>query len=112
VERLVKAQFTAYAEINSLLPVHQSAYRSQHSTETALVHIYNDMVATVDRGNVGALVLLDMSAVVDTIGHPIMLDVLKQRSKSVRPTGSPPTSAIAHKSSLLVRTPRLSANFE
>lgn len=79
VERLVDAQFVAYADNNSLFPVHQSAYRTQHSTETALVHLYNDMVSTVDRGEVGALVLLDMSAAFDTIDHGIMLDVLQRR---------------------------------
>lgn len=31
------ARFVAYAENNSFLPVHQSAYHIQHSTETALV---------------------------------------------------------------------------
>ena len=57
VERLVDARFTAYAK-NSSLPIHQSAYRSQHSTETALVHLYNDMVATVDRERSVLYVLL------------------------------------------------------
>jgi len=79
VERLVDARFVAYADKNSLFPIYQSAYRTQHSTETALVHLYNDMVTTVDRGEVGALVLLDMSAAFDTIDHGIMLDVLRRR---------------------------------
>jgi len=39
--------------------LHQSSdYYAQHSTQTALVHLYNDTVETVDRGEVGALVLL------------------------------------------------------
>lgn len=79
VERLVDARFVTYADNNLLFPIYQSAYRTQHSTETALVHLYNDMVATVDRGEVGALVLLDMSAAFDTIDHGIMLDVLQRR---------------------------------
>ena len=77
VERLVDARVVSYANKNLLFPVHQSAYRVQHSTETALVYLHNDMVSAVDRGEVGALVLLDMSSAFDTIDHSIMLDVLR-----------------------------------
>jgi Reverse transcriptase (RNA-dependent DNA polymerase)/Endonuclease-reverse transcriptase len=79
IERLVDAQLVSYADKNSLFPVYQSAYRAHHSTETALVHLYNDMVLAVDKGEVGALMLLDMSAAFDTIDHGIMLDVLRRR---------------------------------
>ena len=79
IERLVDARLVLYADHNSLYPVYQSAYRAQHSTETALVHLYNDMILTIDRGDIGALVLLDMSAAFDTIDHGIMLDVLRRR---------------------------------
>jgi len=37
------------------------------------------MVGTIDRGEVGALLLLDMSAAFDTIDHCVMLDVLQRR---------------------------------
>ena len=37
------------------------------------------MVLAIDNGEVGALVLLDMSAAFDTIDHDIMLDVLRRR---------------------------------
>jgi len=62
---------------DSLFPVFQSGYRTQHSTETALVHLYNDTVTTIDRGEIGALVLVDMSAAFDTIDHDIMFDVFQ-----------------------------------
>ena len=39
----------------------------------------NDMINTIDKGNVGAIMLLDMSAAFDTVDHSIMLDVLRRR---------------------------------
>jgi hypothetical protein len=79
IERLVDARLVSYAEKNKLFPVYQSAYRAHHSTETTLVHLYNEMVLAIDNGEVGALALLDMSAAFDTIDHDIMLDVLRRR---------------------------------
>ena len=37
LERLVAKQLVTYLRDNSLLPDHQSAYRSHHSTETAVL---------------------------------------------------------------------------
>jgi Reverse transcriptase (RNA-dependent DNA polymerase) len=62
-----------------LLPDTQSAYRQHHSTETALVKLHNDIVIAIDRGNVGALVLLDLSAAFDTVDHKLLLDILRRR---------------------------------
>ena len=51
----------------------QSAYKRFHSTETALLKIHNDIVDNMDNGKVTALTLLDLSAVLDTIDHLILL---------------------------------------
>ena len=59
----------------SLCPL-QSAYRKFHSTETALLRIYNDLLLASDRRQVTALVLLDLSSAFDTIDHQILLDRL------------------------------------
>ena len=39
----------------------------------------NDMINTIDKGDVGAIMLLDMSAAFDTVDHSIMLDALRRR---------------------------------
>ena len=55
---------------------YQSAYRKFHSTETALLKIHNDIIASIDAGRVTALTLLDLCAACDTIDHTILLSRL------------------------------------
>ena len=40
---------------NDILPVSQSAYRQFHSTETAVLKVYNDLLLAADSGQVSAL---------------------------------------------------------
>ena len=47
----------------------KSTYRCGHITETALLHVYNDIVNMAGKGNGSYLILLDLSAVFDTIDH-------------------------------------------
>ena len=55
---------------------YQTAYRKCHSSETALPKIQSDILASMDAGKVTALLLLDLSAAFDTIGHTILLSRL------------------------------------
>ena len=57
----------------SLMYQYHSAYRKFHSTETALLKIHNDILASMDASKVTALTLLDLSAAFDTINHTILL---------------------------------------
>ena len=57
----------------------QSAYKSGHSTETTLLRVQNDVLQEMDKGNVTALTLLDMSAAFDTIDHDLILERLSTR---------------------------------
>lgn len=77
VERLVCRQLVTFLQKHNLLPTHQSAYRRQHSTETAVLKIVSDLLLACDRGQVSLLALLDLSAAFDTVDHSILIDRLQ-----------------------------------
>ena len=53
----------------------QSAYRKDHSTETAITKIYHDIISLV-KGRCTVLASLDLSAAFDTVDHDILLHCL------------------------------------
>ena len=65
VERAAASQLNAYLCANGLLPRHQSAYRQKHSTETAMLRVWSDILTSVDVREVTLLGLLDLSAAFD-----------------------------------------------
>jgi len=76
-ERVVSTQLQTYVDMHDMLPHHQSAYRPGHSTETALVKVYLDLVQGRDSGNVAVLALHDMTAAFDSVDHVILLERLR-----------------------------------
>ena len=72
-EKSMAIQLQDHMTANNLFPALQSAYRQNHSTETALLKVKNDVLLNMDKGHVTLLVMLDLSAAFDTVDHGILL---------------------------------------
>ena len=79
LERLVVKQLVAYLKDNDLLPDRQSAYRANHSTETAVLRVLSDILLALDSGDLAVLtlLLLDLSAAFDSVDHATLLQRLR-----------------------------------
>lgn len=77
LERIINIRLTDHINSFSNFTPFQSAYRKFHSTETALLRIQNDLLLAMDKQQVTALVLLDLSAAFDTVDHKILLHRLE-----------------------------------
>ena len=78
IENVVASEISSFIESTNKSNNFQSAYKQLHSTGTALLKIYNDVLTAVDGGKVTALTLLDLSAAFDTINHSIFLRRLEK----------------------------------
>ena len=82
IERLVSHRLTSYLSQHNLLPTLQSAYRQNHSTETATLKLVSDALDTADVGQITLLAMLDLSAAFNVIDHATSLERL-QRSYGI-----------------------------
>uniref|UniRef100_A0A3Q2WWY2 Reverse transcriptase domain-containing protein n=1 Tax=Haplochromis burtoni TaxID=8153 RepID=A0A3Q2WWY2_HAPBU len=80
LEKVVYLQLQAHLDSNMISEKIQSGFKSLHSTETALLRIFNDILLTMDSGSPAALLLLDLSAAFDTVDHNILLSRLESHA--------------------------------
>ena len=73
IEHVVTNQLNEHITRNGLIELMQSAYRSRHSMETALLKVTDDMLRALDNQEVMCLALLDLSAAFDMVNHVILL---------------------------------------
>ena len=76
LEKVVLTQLRNHLSSNNLLEICQSAYRKDHSTETAVLSVLDDLFASADERLVSLVALLDLSAAFDTLDHTIFLQRL------------------------------------
>ena len=77
LEKSIYSQLNDHIEKNQLHAKFQSAYRSNHSCETSLAKVYNNIEFCLNaKGNV-VLLLMDSSAAYETVDHSILLEKLE-----------------------------------
>ena len=76
IEKCVFAQLNNHLQAHNLLIVNQSAYKKNHSCETAWLKIYNDVLSLLDSSTNVVVALLDFSAAFDTINHDLLVQKL------------------------------------
>ena len=66
-ERIIYDQLYNFLTNEDIISNHQSGFRSLHSTVTALLEATDDWAFNIDRGNVNAVVFLDLKKAFDTV---------------------------------------------
>ena len=73
IERVVAARLSAHMSECNLCVPNQAAYKPNHSVETALVCVQNDVLRAMDNQNIVIMLLLALLAAFDTVDHNVML---------------------------------------
>ena len=86
IERVIQTQITDYMNKSTLFHPNHHAYRSFHSTTTAILSIHDAWVEAAERGLHTGVVLIDMSAAFDVVDIPILLkkcEILNFNTESI-----------------------------
>ena len=78
IERVVLRRLNKHLTENDLNIDLQSAYKKNHSCETLLVRIVNDLLIASDENKATVVMLLDLSAAFDTVHQPKLLNILRK----------------------------------
>ena len=76
IEKIVFTQLSDYLIRNKLLDLYQSTYTRHHSTETAILNVFDKVLLKLSKHRPHQFLLLDLSAAFDTIDHEILIQRL------------------------------------
>ena len=76
IEKAAGNQLSKHSQANETGEIMQSAYKAYHSTETAMMWIFNVLLTELDKGNAVLMALRDLSGCVRYCGpHDTQTDV-------------------------------------
>ena len=82
LEKVVLIQLKNH--LSHLLEIFQSAYKHNHSTETAVLSVLDGLLCSADERLVSLVALLDLNAAFDTLDHSILLK--QNQEETEKPT--------------------------
>ena len=77
LEKIVYDQIYSYFTRNTLLQPNLHGYRSNRSTQTALLQMYDRWVRSAHEGKLSGVVLLDLNSAFDLVDPELLLKKLK-----------------------------------
>ena len=77
LEKAFFYQVNEHLQKHGLYSLNQCGYRENHSCETTLLKIVDDMQKTIHIDNLSKVLMLDLSAAFDTVDHECLLFKLK-----------------------------------
>jgi hypothetical protein len=79
IEKVVLKRLTHHMDTNNLNCHNQFGYKKNHSTETILLQIVNDVLIGFEKKSGTILILLDMSSAFDTVDLKKLLSILENK---------------------------------
>ena len=79
IEKCTLNQLTKHCDMHYLLQECQSAYRKFYSCETSLQKLVSDTLWTMEKQQITAELIMDLSTAFDTVDHDLLLDMLKRK---------------------------------
>ena len=73
----VKKSLTNYLSENNLIFKYQSAFRENHSTETALIKLTEELLYNMDDDKVTGMISIDFKKAFDLVNHETLLPKLQ-----------------------------------
>jgi len=77
-EKIIAIQFITYLTKNNLITSDQSAYLHGRSTQTSLHRVIDDILESMDNGEITAACFIDISKCFDSIDHKFLLTKLEK----------------------------------
>jgi len=71
LEKIVSEHLTQYLETHQYIHPQQYGFRQNHSTESAICTLLENVVQPLDKGNIVGAIFLDLKRAFDTVNHSL-----------------------------------------